>query len=97
MKDSDDEDVSNVDIDKQIEQIFNSKKSVKETMVGAQEGADSKFFKSAQYFERFRRLFCISEGEVGRDNKQKLELAKKMAEKINARKVLSEFDALFRH
>ena len=27
-----------------------------------------------------------SEGEVGRDNKQKLELAKKMAEKINARK-----------
>lgn len=43
MKDSDDEDVSNVDIDKQIEQIFNSKKSVKETMVGAQEGADSKF------------------------------------------------------
>ena len=26
------------------------------------------------------------EGEVGRDNKQKLELAKKMAEKINARK-----------
>ena len=42
FKDSDDEDVSNVDIDKQIEQIFNSKKSVKETMVGAQEGADSK-------------------------------------------------------
>ena len=30
----------------------------------------------------------IKEGEVGRDNKQKLELAKKMAEKINARKVL---------
>ena len=29
----------------------------------------------------------FTEGEVGRDNKQKLELAKKMAEKINARKV----------
>ena len=43
FKDSDDDDVSNVDIDKQIEQIFNSKKSVKETMVGqAENAADSK-------------------------------------------------------
>merc|ERR1711892_1568731 len=67
LADSDDDDVSNVDIDKQIEQIFNSKKSVKETMVGQAENAADK-------------------GEVGRDNKQKLELAKKMAEKINARK-----------
>jgi len=66
LNDSDDDEVSNVDIDKQIEQIFNSKKSVKETMVGANEQGEK--------------------GEVGRDNKQKLELAKKMAEKINARK-----------
>ena len=35
--------MSNVDIDKQIEQIFNSKKSVKETMVGANEQGESKF------------------------------------------------------
>ena len=39
--------------------------------------------------KRFQTFFSdifYSEGEVGRDNKQKLELAKKMAEKINARK-----------
>ena len=43
FQDSDDDEVSNVDIDKQIEQIFNSKKSVKETMVGANEQGESKF------------------------------------------------------
>ena len=37
-------------------------------------------------FQTFSLTFFYLEGEVGRDNKQKLELAKKMAEKINARK-----------
>lgn len=66
LVDSDDDDVSNVDIDKQIEQIFNSKKNVRETMVGVSDQGEK--------------------ADVGRDNKQKLELAKRMAEKINARK-----------
>lgn len=66
LVDSDDEDVSNVDIDKQIEQIFNSKKNVRE--VKADDAGQGE------------------KADVGRDNKQKLELAKRMAEKINARK-----------
>ncbi|CBY13871.1 unnamed protein product [Oikopleura dioica] len=63
---SDDEDTGNVDIDKQIEMTFKSKKSVKETVVGTDEQADK--------------------ADVGRDNQQKLAQAKKMAEKINAKR-----------
>ena len=43
------------------------------------------FFEPRKIAEIFSDNFYL-EGEVGRDNKQKLELAKKMAEKINARK-----------
>ena len=35
FKDSDDETETNVDIDKKIEQIFNSKKNVREKAIGA--------------------------------------------------------------
>ena len=41
---ADDEDAGNVDIDKQIEMTFKSKKSVKETVVGADEQGESKLF-----------------------------------------------------
>ena len=40
-QESDDEDAGNVDIDKQIEMTFKSKKSVKETVVGADEQGES--------------------------------------------------------
>ena len=60
-------------------------------MVGQADAADSKFI----FFCHFFKNLNFKEGEVGRDNKQKLELAKKMAEKINARKVKIEFFRIF--
>ena len=51
-------------------------------MVGQADAADSEFLRLVNFTKAI-----FTEGEVGRDNKQKLELAKKMAEKINARKV----------
>ncbi|KAG9266150.1 putative ATP-dependent RNA helicase DDX46 [Astyanax mexicanus] len=83
LHDSDDEDTA-LDIDEQIESMFNSKKRVKDlTAPGSSAGVAAPGFTGATAATGLTGLAAPSAGNI-----QKLEIAKKLALKINAQKNL---------
>lgn len=83
LHDSDDEDTA-LDIDEQIESMFNSKKRVKDlTAPGSSTGVAAPGFTGATSAAGLVGLAAPSAGNI-----QKLEIAKKLALKINAQKNL---------